>query len=228
MNNGTFASPESLMCKRAAIHKRKPTAEVNNNLCATDFELVWQENNISPINALPTPIFFRNTTPTSIASWLSAISGNIDKVKNSGKNQNDPPSIIIKVPLSARMARELWNIGLLQSTTIRLLLTPLQLWSFSAMKHFKYPSNALTGQPWNRRMSIGCFILGVCVGATFCALYLAIQTNFDPHIRQFGGPKKGARRTSQWPKTQPISYYYWWNVATLPKLGLRTRFGNKG
>ena len=68
MNNGTFASPENLMCKRVATHKRKPTAEVNNNLCAIDFELVWQENNISPINALPTPILFRNVTPTSIAS----------------------------------------------------------------------------------------------------------------------------------------------------------------
>ena len=40
MNNGTFASPESLMCIRVATHKRKPTAEVNNNLCANYFELV--------------------------------------------------------------------------------------------------------------------------------------------------------------------------------------------
>ena len=171
MNNGTFASPESLMCRRAAIHKRKPTAEVNNNLWAIDFELVWHENKISPMNALPTPIFFRNATPTSIASWLSAISGNIDKVKNSGKNQNDPPRIIMRVPFSARMARELWNIGLLQSATFRRLSTQLQLWSHSTMELFKYTSNALTGQARNWRMSIGCFILGMCVGAAFCALF---------------------------------------------------------
>ena len=171
MNNGTLASPESLMCRRAAIHKRKPTAEVNNNLCAIDFELVWQENKISPMNTLPTPIFFRNATPTSIASWLSAISGNIDKVKNSGKNQNDPPRIIMRVPLSARIARELWNIGLLQSATIRRLLTQLQLWSQSAMELFKYTSYAMTGQARSRRMSMASFILGVCVGAAFCALF---------------------------------------------------------
>ena len=175
MNNGTFASPESLMCRRAAIHKRKPTAEVNNNLCAIDFELVWQVNKISPMNALPTPIFFRNATPTSIASWLSAISGNIDKVKNSGKNQNDPPRIIMRVPLSARMARELWNIGLLQSATMRLLLTQLQLWSQSVMELFKYTSNALTGRALKRRMSISCFILGVCVGAVSCALFWQVK-----------------------------------------------------
>ena len=40
MNNGTFASPESLMCKRLATQKKKPTAEVNKSLCAIDFELV--------------------------------------------------------------------------------------------------------------------------------------------------------------------------------------------
>ena len=171
MNNGTFASPESLMCRSAAIHKRKPIAQVNNNRCAIDFELVWQENNISPINALPTPILFRNATPTSIASWLSAISGNIDDVKNSGNNQNDPPRTTIKVPLNARMARELRNIGLLQSATIRRLSTSLQVWTNSAMKLFKYTSNALTGQARNRRMSIGCFILGVCVWAAFFALF---------------------------------------------------------
>jgi len=175
MNNGTFASPESLMCKRAPIHRRKPTAEVNNILCAIDFELVWQENKISPINALPTPIFFRNATPTSIASWLSAISGNIDKVKNSGKNQNDPPRIIMRVPFSARMARELWNIGLLQSATFRRLSTQLQLWSHSTMGLFKYTSNALTGQAQNRRMWIGCFILGMCVGSGFCALFWQVK-----------------------------------------------------
>ena len=171
MNNGTFASPESLICRRAAIHKRKPTAEVNNNLWAIDFELVWHENKISPMNALPTPIFFRNATPTSIASWLSAISGNIDKVKNSGKNQNDPPRIIMRVPLSARMARELWNIGLLQSATIRRLLTPLKFWSRSAMELFKYTSNALPRRTRDLRMTISCFILGVYVGAAFCGLF---------------------------------------------------------
>ncbi|MGB1545939.1 MAG: hypothetical protein ACPHDJ_05265 [Candidatus Puniceispirillaceae bacterium] len=33
-------------------------------------------------------------------------------------------------------------------------------------------------------------------GCILCA-FPASQTDFDPHIRQFGGPKKGARRTSQ-------------------------------
>ena len=68
MNNGTSACPESFTCKRAATIKRKPIAEENNNLWAVDFELDWHENKIIPINAQPVPIFFRNATPTSIAS----------------------------------------------------------------------------------------------------------------------------------------------------------------
>ena len=115
MNNGTFACPESFTCKRAATIKRKPIAEENNNLCAVDFELDWHENKIIPINAQPAPIFFRNATPTSIASLFSASSGNIDRVKNSGNAQNAPPRITIKVPLSAKIVRELYSIRLLQS-----------------------------------------------------------------------------------------------------------------
>ena len=63
-------------------------------------------------------------------------------------------------------------------------------------------------------------------GCIFCA-FLAGQTDFDPHIPQFGGPKKAARRASQLPITPPISYYYWRNATTFPNLGLRTRFSNK-
>ena len=110
MNNGTFACPESFTCKRAVTIKRKPIAEENNNLCAVDFELDWHENNIKPIKTQPAPIFFRNATPTFIASWFSAKSGNIVRVKNSGNIQKAPPRIIIKVPLSAKIARELCNI----------------------------------------------------------------------------------------------------------------------
>ena len=110
MNNGTSACLESFTCKRAVTIKRKPIADENNNLCAVDFELDWHENNITPIKAQPAPIFFRNATPTSIACWFSAKSGNIDRVKNSGNIQKAPPRIIIKVPLSAKIARELCNI----------------------------------------------------------------------------------------------------------------------
>ena len=110
MNTGTSACPESFTCKRAVTIKRKPIADENNNLCAVDFELVWHENNIIPIKAQPAPIFLRNATPTSIACWFSAKSGNIDRVKNSGNSQKAPPRIVIRVPLSARIARELYNI----------------------------------------------------------------------------------------------------------------------
>ena len=115
MNNGTSACPESFTFKSAAIIKRKPIAEENNNLCAVDLELDWHENNIMPIKPQPAPIFFRNATPTSIASWFLATFGNIDRVKNSGNVQNAPPRITIKVPLSAKIARELYSICLFQS-----------------------------------------------------------------------------------------------------------------
>ena len=39
----------------------------------------------------------------------------IDSVKNSGNVQNAPPRITIKVPLSAKIARELYSICLFQS-----------------------------------------------------------------------------------------------------------------
>ena len=110
INAGTSACPDSFTCRRAATIKRKPIADENNNLFAVDFELDWHENKIMPIKAQPAPIFFRNATPTSIACWLSAKSGNINKVKNSGNTQKAPPSIIIKVPLSVKIARELYNI----------------------------------------------------------------------------------------------------------------------
>ena len=176
INNGTSACPESLMCSWAAIIKRKPIAEENNSRFAVDFELDWHENKTIPINAAPAPIVFRNATPTIIASWFSAMFGNIDKVKNSGNTQNDPPRIIIKAPLSANMARELCNIGNLQSATITYqLLSPL-VWSDSVlMELFKYTPNVFTSSAQIRGLMIVWSALGVYIGAAFCTLFWSAE-----------------------------------------------------
>jgi hypothetical protein len=94
------------------------------------------------------------------------------------------------------------------------------------MELFKYTSNALTVQAWNRRMSIGCFILGACVGAAFCALFLQVKLILTRTSASLVDQRKrqGAHLNDQNPANIILLMAKCRNLA---ELSLRTRFGDK-
>ena len=107
IGSGTIAPLDILTSINAATISKKPKAHENNSFCAVDLGLLWHIKMVTPMNTHPAPMFFRSATVAFNATSLSAISGNIANVKNSGSTQKAIPRNIIRIPFIANMSLEL-------------------------------------------------------------------------------------------------------------------------